>query len=169
MQVSPQPDNPVSKPRPSGQGGIPLWAVVLLGIAALVFAAVVIVQVAAPLAGLLAPAEPPVFMPSTLIEHRAQDNGVDEWIYASEASGCEVYRWYQEQADLCRPNPTINCQAEESDPMHAGTYNIGYCQGSEPFGDFASDWEIFISDGYNEDEMRTRFLLAREVDWINQD
>lgn len=168
-QAPPNPEQPAADVRPGILAGIPLWAAVLLAIAALVFAAIVIAQVASPLAGLLSPADPPVFAPATLIEHRNMGNGVDEWIYATEASGCQVYEWYQERADLCRPSPLLNCQTDETDPGQVGQYHIGYCQGSEPFGGFASDWEIYIADGYNEDGMRTRFNLAREVDWINQD
>ncbi len=169
MHHPPEPEqaSPPAAQTASGSG-IPLWLALVGGVAALVFAVVVIGQIASPLAGLLAPAEPPFFQPATLLEHRRIDNGVDEWLYATDAPGCEVYAWYQERAEFCRPSPGVTCVAGDSGRVGDAEYSIGYCQGSEPFGSFAADWEIYISDGYNEGDMRTRFLIAREVDWLNQ-
>ncbi len=167
MEQPSPPSHPTTSTTPPGPaGGFPPWATVAFGLAALVFAVLVIARIAVPLAGLLGPAEPPLFEPATLLERRAPDAGVDEWLYATSASGCEVYRWYAQRAAFCRASPDAGCASQETDPDQNGEYGVGYCQGSEPFGDFAARWEIFISAGYNEDSGRTRFLIVREIDWM---
>ena len=156
-------------PEAQGRRGRPAWWVLAIGVAAVGVAVLVIAAVAPSLAGLISPAGPPVFQPSTLLEHRNSEYGVDEWRYATNLSGCEVYQWYQAQADSCHTSPLVNCQAAEasqSAPLQSETYSVGYCQGHVPFGDFTSDWEIYISDGYNEPDGRTHYLIAREVDWL---
>lgn len=151
--------------------GVPLWAVIVIAAAALLFGGLIIVRVAAPLAGLLNPADPPFFQPAALLEHRAITNGVDEWLYGTDESPCAVYVWYEAQADYCRPSPHINCSSAESafSPAQDEVFSVGYCYGTVPFGDFTADWEIYISAGYNDADGQTRYLIAREVDWINQD
>lgn len=168
MERSPLSGHPTASTTPPGPaGGFPLWGAVAVGVAALGFAVLVIARIAVPLAGLLRPAEPPLFEPATLLEHRVPDTGVDEWLYATSVSGCEVYRWYAERAAFCRVSPGAGCASQETDPDQNGEYGVGYCQGSEPFGGFAAHWEIFISEGYNEDSGRTRFLIVREIDWMS--
>ena len=163
MTAQPAPNNQSLPPR------FPVWLAVVAGLAVLVCGGLVIARIAAPLAGLLAPADPPFFSPARLLERRMPETGVDEWLYATEASGCEVYDWYAARADVCRLNPGVSCAPDETDPAETGSFSVGYCQGSKPFGDFAADWEIYISDGYNDENGRTRFLIAREIDWINAD
>lgn len=157
---------PASNPEEPGRRNRPSWLVVVIGVAALILAALVISQVASPLAGLISPADPPFFAPATLVEHRNPQYGVDEWVFASELSGCEVYAWYEARATYCRPDPLNSCEDAQSSPLQSGTYSVGYCQGHVPFGEFTSDWEIYISDGYNGPDGRTRYLIAREVNWL---
>jgi len=154
------PEEPIQPRRPG-------WLVLVIGVAAVGFAALVIALVAGPLAGLLGPADPPFFSPATLVEHRNPQYGVDEWLYASDQPGCEVYLWYKAQPGAtCRPSPVNPCVEGQSAPLQDDTYSVGYCQGHVPFGEFTSDWEIYISDGYNGSDGRTQYLLAREVNWL---
>jgi hypothetical protein len=160
---------PESEETPGRKRALPSWVAIAAGIAALIFAVVVISNVAAPLAGLIAPADPPLFQPAALIEHRDLGDGEEEWLYASTATGCDVYLWYAERAEYCRPVPESNCDAtisQATDSVAGSEQSIGYCQGSVPFGDFATNWEIYISDGYTGEDGRTRFLIAREIDWM---
>lgn len=162
---------PISEPEetPERKRALPAWVAIAAGIAALIFAIIVISNVAAPLAGLIAPADPPFFQPAALIEHRDLGNGEEEWLYASTATGCDVYLWYAERADYCRLTPESSCDAAMSQATDSAAgleQSIGYCQGSVPFGDFATNWEIYISDGYTGEDGRTRFLIAREIDWM---
>ena len=87
-------------PEAPARRGRPAWWVLAIGVLAVGVAVLVIAAVAPSLAGLISPAGPPVFQPSTLLEHRNTEYGVDEWRYATNLSGCEVYRWYQAQAEL---------------------------------------------------------------------
>ncbi len=160
---------PESEETPERKRALPLGVAIAAGSAALIFAVVVISNVAAPLAGLIAPAAPPFFQPAALIEHRDLGDGEEEWLYASNATGCDVYLWYAERAEYCRLAPESNCDAAMSraTASAAGSeQSIGYCQGSVPFGNFATNWEIYISDGYTGEDGRTRFLIAREIDWM---
>ena len=159
------PESPEPSPEPAGRGRPP-WLVLAIGVGAVVVAAILIARVASPLAGLISPADPPFFQPATLVEHRNPEYGVDEWLYATDLSGCDVYAWYEAQADSCRPAPINRCQEAQSSPLQSGTYSVGYCQGHVSFGEFTSDWEIYISGGYNEPDGNTRYLIAREVDWL---
>lgn len=159
-------DSALSTPEEPARRGRPPWVVLALGVAAVAFAALVIVLVASPLAGLISPADPPFFAPATMLEHRNPQYGVDEWLYATNLSGCEVYLWYKAQATSCRPSAASACVEGQSSPLQSETYSVGYCQGHVPFGEFTSDWEIYISDGYNGSDGRTRYLLAREVNWL---
>ena len=167
--TAPVPENTPPSEESASPRSFPLRVAIGAGIVVLIAAALIISRVAGPLAGLLAPGDPPFFEPATLIEHRVLESGVDEWLFATAVSGCEVFEWYAARATLVSLNPSVDCAVSDIDPTHDDVYSIGYCQGSEPFGDFAADWEIYISDGYNDGDGRTRFLLAREVDWINQD
>jgi hypothetical protein len=161
---------PVSPPQSETEDqGLPLGVWIGIGVGALVLAVLVIVRVASPLAALLFPAEPPFFAPASLIEHRTPYASVDEWLYASDVSGCEIYDWYYERATSCTPSMASSCDGSGFLPSQDGSYSVGYCYGRELFGDFAADWEIYISDGYNDAAGRARFLIAREIDWINQD
>ncbi|MBN1963936.1 MAG: hypothetical protein JW910_04785 [Anaerolineae bacterium] len=147
---------------------VPLWVLVALALAVVVCGAVIIARVAAPLVGLISPPDVPVFPESVLIEQRTEQVGVDEYLYAVDATGCDVYAWYEIQADLCRQTPGSGCSGTTLPPQDQ-VYSVGYCQGGEPFGDFSADWEVWISAGYNDDGDMTHYLLVREIDWINQD
>jgi hypothetical protein len=154
---------------PGRLSGIPLWLAVAVAVAVVIVAILIISRIVGPLAALLSPAEPPFFAPATLLEHREQGYGAGEWLYATEASGCDVYDWYNERATLCTLAPLVDCRPDSSVlPPLEGAYSVGYCQGSVPFGEFSLDWDIFIHDGYNDADGRTRFLLTGEVDWISQ-
>lgn len=166
-ELAPDSEQAAPPSPPSKKPGLPLWLGIMAGIAAVIFGIVVVIQIATPLAGMIAPADPPFFEPATLLTHENSGTGIDEWLFETGAAGCEVYEWYNERAEFCRLTPGSGCAGTDLF-QHDNSYSVAYCQGSVPFGDFAADWEIYIATGYNEEE-RTRFRLAREVDWINQD
>jgi hypothetical protein len=166
METSSHESEPLPEETPVPRRGFPLWVGILAGVAAVLLGIIVVVQIATPLAGLVAPVDPPFFDPAVLLEHENAEMGVDEWLFATDASGCEVYLWYAARADYCRVTPGSGCGGQllfEYDR----SYNVAYCVGSQPFGEFTANWEIFISTGYNE-ERPTRFRIARDVDWINE-
>ncbi len=157
------------KDAPGWPSRIPLWLAIIAAGAVVIAAILIISRIVGPLAALLSPAEPPFFAPATLLEHREQGYGAGEWLYATQVSGCDVYDWYSERATLCTLSPLVDCRPNSSGlPPLEGAYSVGYCQGSVTFGEFSLDWDIFIHDGYNGSDGRTRYLLTGEVDWISQ-
>ncbi len=171
--VDPAGSNPDASPaepgdaeRGPGSGGLPLWLIVAVGVGSLAVAAAIIAAVAGPLAGLVSPPDPPIFEPARLVEHRGVAYGVDEWDYSSEATGCEIYAWYQTQAESCALEPLVSCPSGRTDPAQGGASGVGYCQGTITFGEFSANWKVSISDGYNTGDGRTHFSIAREVNWM---
>ncbi len=161
--VSQQPES-LKETKEASVGGFPMqWLAIAVGIAVLVLAAVVILQVAPTLIALLSPATPPFFDPAELIEYRPEDSRGDEWLYSSDTDGCDIYEWYAEQANACRVSPGSGCGGGDF-YEHQSEFSVAYCTGEISFGDFTTHWEVFISDGYNTDG-RSRFLIAREIDW----
>lgn len=164
------PRDPAPEPETGPQQGVAsipiLWIAVAVGAAAVVFAFIVISQVGPALSGLLNPPLPPAFTPSTLVEERDLGNGEQEWHYATESPGCDVYAWYAERADFCRLSPGTGCAGGDQHE-HNTAYSIAYCTGHTDFGDFIANWEVYIHDGYNE-PARSQFLIARTIDWMNQ-
>lgn len=162
---SPEGSAAAMSPRPPG---VPLWMLILLGVAVIICGLIIIMRVAAPLLGLIAPPDAPIFPQSVLLERRNEQVGVDEYLYEVEESACTVLAWYEEQGGMCRMSPGASCGGTFLPPQ-GQVYSVGYCYGSQPFGDFAAHWEVWISAGYNSEDSVTHFLLAREIDWINQD
>lgn len=161
-------ENSSSDSTPESSNPYVLWAALAIAVAAVLFAALVISRVASPLIGLIAPPEPPRFEPSTLMEHRVPLEGIDEWIYVTSTSSCEVYEWYSRQADYCRTMSDSPCSANAEPSDSTREVEVGRCFGSERFGDFVAEWEVSVYDGYTGEGGRTRFFTTREINWMTE-
>ena len=147
---------------------------IVIGLLALVFAAFVGTQVLGVLMAILLPPPPPT--PPNLIEatHSSAAYGVDEWLYETTASPCEVVRFYQEQEQsqpdegTCSIAPLWCGDDRSSDQSLSGAQTEGQhvarCQGITRFSLFAMRWQAIISTADTPD-YQTEFRLVREIFW----
>jgi len=120
-----------------GRGGARLlWLIVPVGIAALVIAALILARIAGPLYGLLFPLDVPLPADAREVEHVEPDHGAAYSIYRTSLSG------------------------EERQWRH-GVQTIAQCRGSSTSDGQRVSWEVYIADGYPEDEGPTRFRVYR--------
>ncbi len=133
---------------------VPSWALVVALIVAVAFGALVVARVAAPLHGLLFPLRAPVPDDVQEVEHGTSERGgMDYWIYRTDQSGHAVAQFYEQQGSECRYSPRP-IEIREGVP-----YNVAYCYGYEDGPVRSVAWEVFIAEGYPEDEGPTIFRL----------
>ena len=153
MSTETQPSAPPSKNAPEGRR-VPRWALVVALALAVAFGALVVVRVAAPLHGLLFPLRAPVPEEAQEVEHGTTERGeMDYWIYRTDQSGRAVAQFYEQQGSTCR------YAARPIEIRKDVPYNVAYCYGYEDGVVRSVAWEVFIAEGYPENEGPTIFRL----------
>jgi hypothetical protein len=114
-------------------------------------------QVIGVLYAIVFPAQPPRFADSRELRHTSDSYGVDEWLYETDTSACEVLAFYQSEADTCRLAPT-DCSTS------LRNQNLARCSGETFFSIFAMKWEVSVSTG-DSSEGGTLYSLSREIFW----
>ncbi len=147
--------------------GSRLSGVLLLlgGVALLLFAAVVVARIAGPLAGMIAPPNPPVPEGAEKEISRHKEAGIDEWVYATEMNACDVLAFYEDRGGSCiiDESACISGETQSSTP-DGGPLPMGRCSGAENFSIFSYRWEVYVHYAYPDG--LTRFVLARDVNWL---
>lgn len=145
--------------------GLPLW-MPLLGLAvALVITMYIALRILPTLTGLILPPDPPVPpVATTAVTHESKGVGLDEWLYATDATGCEVARYYQNRVGGCSYDPDSGCQTPSRNLPGSilSAQHIVTCQGGQSQGAYSVSWTIYVSSGYSEGG-QTRFRVIREV------
>lgn len=140
------------------------WQVILLGVGALALALVIGSQVIGVLYSIIAPPLPPLPDGVTLLEHTSAAYGVDEWLYGTEQSACDVVRFYQNNGADCRLS-SGGCEGvSDGEAAPTEPQSVAQCEGEKRFSIFAMYWHVNIATGYQQNG-RTHFRLAREVFW----
>ncbi len=147
------------------------WVWLLLGGVTIVVALVIGVQVIGVLYAIAFPPAPPVPDIWRVVSHTSTDYGVDDWLYTSVLSACELIRYYQDNGATCRLAP-VSCGGENTSQTSlpgdfvAGQH-IGRCYGESKFSIFAQGWQVNIAYGPNEQE-KTQFRVTREIFWTGE-
>jgi hypothetical protein len=137
---------------------IPLW-VALSGMAvALVLAVLILSRVAGPLFGLLFPADVPVPDGSQKVEHIKPEKGSEYWIYRTSVPGMEVAKFYEDEGGTC--HYLVQTTGDETRPEGV-SYSVARCRGKSDSGGLTTSWEVFIAEGYAEDEGPTIFRIYK--------
>lgn len=157
--------NRSGNPEPSAARSVrPLpWQLVLLGIAGLALSGFIGSQVLGVLYTIAFPPPPPVPAGVQAIRHERQDYGVDEWLYGTETSACDVVRFFLEHGGSCE-GITAACEDHFNVVRRGSPQYVTTCSGVTSFSVFAQRWQVFIAAGYSEGSS-TQFRLAREVLW----
>jgi hypothetical protein len=144
--------------------GLPLWMPLVGLIIALLFAIFVGVRVVPTLSGVVLPPDPPLPAGAvSMLSHEGKGVGLDEWLYGTTRSGCQVARYYEQRFGYCLFDPDSNCERGGVPPMQAGSSSfIARCDGKDTFGAYQATWTVYISSGYAE-QGQTHFRVIREV------
>ena len=143
------------------QRRVPMAVALAAMVVALALAALILSRVAGPLYGLLFPSEVPVPGGSQEIEHVKPDKGAEYWIYRTRLTGREVAAFYESEGGACQYSAR-QVQPDESDPRVEGvSYSVATCRGSRQTAGIGISWEVFIAEGYSEDEGPTVFRVYR--------
>lgn len=156
-------------PDGASAGGRPVpLKLIFAGIGALVFAVFVGTQVIGVLVAIFFPPLPPLPGNLTVASHTVGDYGVDEWLYESPASACDIVRFYQDQQGVCSIAPLWCGDVRTDDPALSGVntpgQHVARCQGEIRFSVFAMRWQAIISTA-DTPEYETEFRVAREIFW----
>ncbi len=139
--------------------GLP-WRVALLGLAALALALVIGTQVIGVLYSIIAPPRPPLPPDVIPISHTSLDYGVDDWLYGTDQTPCDLIRFYEDNDTDCYV-AADTCGVETAS---AAGEHITQCVGTRYFSLFAMRWKVIIAAGYQTDGA-THFRLTREIYW----
>ncbi|WP_119072268.1 hypothetical protein [Aggregatilinea lenta] len=135
----------------------PLWLALIIGVAALVLAALILVQIVPPLYALVFPLSTPLPDGAQEVEHGKPERGAEYRIYRIDMAGLDVAAFYEEQGSTCRYIGT----AEDALDASGGVHTVAHCTGTKESGGQSVSWEVYIADGYREDQGPTRFRLYR--------
>lgn len=138
------------------------WRLLVIGAVAVLLAVFIATQVLGVLFAIVFPPNPPLPENVAVITHSSDAYGVDDWLYGTDLSGCEVLYFYQAAADSCRIAP-MTCSVGTSLDVR-GEQTVGRCTGTLDFSLFAMRWNVTIGTGYSEDGV-TRIRLTREIFW----
>jgi len=141
--------------------------VIVMGLIAILFAIVIGSQVIGVLYAIFFPPAAPLPDKVTLVSHASKDYGVDDWLYTSSQTTCDVVRFYASKDAQCRVAP-VWCGDDTSQITAEGTgtsgQNVARCVGTQNFSIFALRWEVVIATGPTADQL-TQFRLNREIFW----
>lgn len=139
------------------------WQVLLLGVAALALALVIGSQVIGVLYSIIAPPAPPLPEGATVLEHTNADYGVDEWLYGTDQSACDVVEFYEHNGADCRLG-SGGCAGEGTATQ---PQSVAQCEGRQQFSIFAMRWNVIVATGYKQDG-QTHFRLTSEIFWTGE-
>jgi hypothetical protein len=108
--------------------------------------------------GILFPPSPPLPANITLVSHQSSNHGLDDWVYETTLSSCDVITFYQSIGGQCDISPEY-CQNPENENLRPQTT----CTGESHFSIFAMRWDAWIEPGT--DTEHTNLGLTREVFW----
>jgi len=146
--------------------GVPLWMPLLGLVIAFAFAIFIGVRIIPTLSALVAPPDPPrPPAPATLMLHENKGAGLDEFLYGTEMSGCEVARYYEKLLGDCTYDPDSRCGVPGSGPIVSpgAIGNIGRCEGKQTIGAYRVSWIVYIATNYQDNGPKTRYRVIREV------
>ena len=138
----------------------PLWRRYLPALLAVVLVVVVIVgtQAGGMLYAILFPPVAPVPVDATEVRYNDHGYGVDEWVYITDETVCEVAQYYIDEGGICNLPPA--CNANDSD-SYGGSATL-LCTGQQSFSQFAMRWSAYIND---DPSGGSAFTLTREIFW----
>jgi hypothetical protein len=147
------------------------WRIIVLGAVVLILAVIIGTQVLGVLYVIVFPPAPPLPGDVTLLSHTNTDYGVDEWLYDSRQSTCDVLTYYVNSGGECRIAP-FECGDTKSDnPDITGAnnpgQNIARCVGESKISIFAMRWQAIIATGPSND-VPTEFRITREIFWSGE-
>ncbi|MBI5669184.1 MAG: hypothetical protein HZC41_14360 [Chloroflexi bacterium] len=140
------------------------WQVLLLGLAGLALALLVGSQVIGVLYSIVAPPLPPLPEGVALLEHTGADYGVDEWLYGTPQSACDVVRFYENNGADCRLSNGGCSGMRAGETPSTEPQSVAQCEGEKRFSIFAMRWNVIVATGYQQNGP-THFRLTREVFW----
>jgi hypothetical protein len=140
------------------------WLLILLAVI-LVLTLVIGTQVIGVLVAILSPPEPPLPAGAQQLSHITQEQGIDEWVYASDRNACEVVNFYRENAGICEVDPVWCFDDQNLAPRAGGGWQpVATCSAESPFSIFAMRWRAKISAGHA-DGGQTHVEISREISW----
>jgi hypothetical protein len=146
--------------------GIPLWIPIIGLFLVFIIAVVVGIRVLPTLSALVMPPSPR--LPDGVVKALQEEQkgaGLDEFVYGSTMSGCQIAQFYQDWLKECVYDPGITCrngQLEQATVPTDNTYHVARCQGYQSIGMGRFMWTVYISSGYQQ-ENTTVFRVIREV------
>ena len=133
---------------------------------ALIAAVFIGTQIIPTLSGLVLPPEPRLPAGNvTQLKHEPKGTGLDEWVYGTDLSGCEVSKFYEDWLKDCRYDPNVVCKngkQEASVVPPNQSYSIVQCTGFQSVGTYKLAWTVYVATGYGAPN-NTVFRLVREV------
>src|SRR5579859_4882401 len=140
----------VSDEKEQTRKGLPLGVPIVGLLIAFVAALFVGARVCPVLSALVLPPDPR--LPSGVIQqvsHEQKDNGLDEWVYGTKLTGCEVALFYQDWLKDCTYDPDEHCGAGGTEQRKVLPTNPGYhvvtCTGSQSIGVYSMAWTVYVS------------------------
>lgn len=90
--------------------------------------------------------------------------GLDEWLYGTSMSACDLAAFYQSKIGSCTYDPDSGCQsAPKGGSLAPGVpFPVATCQGRQEIGGYAIRWIVYISGGFG-GEFPTQFRVIREA------
>lgn len=151
------------------------WRIIVLGVIALVLAVIIATQVLGVLYVIVFPPGPPLPGDISLMSHTSQDYGVDDWLYDSRQSACNVLTFYVNSGGECRIAPAQCADDDETSgesdlssfAVPALNQHVARCSGESKISIFAMRWQVIIATGPSPD-VPTRFRITREIYWTGQ-
>jgi hypothetical protein len=143
--------------------GIPLIGLLIAFVAALFIGA----RICPVLSTIVAPPDPR--LPSGAIQqldHLQKGNGLDEWVYGTKLSGCDVALFYEAWLKDCTYDPDEHCSPGGTEQRkvapRSSCYHVVTCTGDQSIGVMHLAWTAYVATGYLGDNP-TVFRLVREV------
>lgn len=137
-----------------------LVGIVLLGVLVLPFLNV--------LFNILIPPSPPLPNVSlTEVSHQNYDYGVDEWIYNTNVSACDLLQYYQSLDIFCAVTP-LSCGRSQDGTDDFAIQNtlVARCEGRFDFSLFSMDWWVLVQLN-PDDPSLGRLDIWREINWLS--
>ncbi|HML20474.1 MAG TPA: hypothetical protein PKD09_02425 [Aggregatilinea sp.] len=156
--LSGEQDSVVAEAEESSSRQFPLWLALVIGVAALALAALVLVSVVPTLYDLVFPLKAPLPEGVEEVEHAKPEHDAEYWIYRTSMSGPDVAAFFEEQGSECQYMATLG---ESSFDTSSGVRTVAHCLGTKKSGEQTVSWEVYIADGYPDDQGPTRFRFYK--------
>ena len=89
------------------------------------------------------------------VDHVKPDHGAEYWVYRTSQSGRDVAKFYEDEGGSCRYTSTQN-------PATPGaSYSVAQCSGKTEKAGVGFSWEVYIAEGYSENEGPTIFRIYK--------